>query len=68
MGPRATGKTTTASRHSATTIRLDRPAEAEERLREQFTSLDTLLTQLNTTSEYLAQQLQALPGTTSNAA
>ena len=27
-GPRATGKTTTASRHAATTIRLDRPGEA----------------------------------------
>src|SRR3954468_10927758 len=28
VGPRATGKTTTASRHAATTIRLDRPGEA----------------------------------------
>ncbi|HZK51877.1 MAG TPA: DUF4143 domain-containing protein [Actinomycetota bacterium] len=28
VGPRATGKTTTASRHAATTVRLDRPAEA----------------------------------------
>ena len=28
VGPRATGKTTTATRHAATTIRLDRPAEA----------------------------------------
>jgi uncharacterized protein len=28
VGPRATGKTTTASRHSATVVRLDRPAEA----------------------------------------
>ncbi len=28
VGPRASGKTTTASRHSATTVRLDRPAEA----------------------------------------
>jgi len=28
VGPRATGKTTTASRHAATIIRLDRPAEA----------------------------------------
>lgn len=27
-GPRATGKTTTASRHAATMVRLDRPAEA----------------------------------------
>jgi hypothetical protein len=28
VGPRATGKTTTASNHSATVVRLDRPAEA----------------------------------------
>lgn len=28
VGPRATGKTTTAARHSATVVRLDRPAEA----------------------------------------
>ncbi len=28
VGPRATGKTTTATRHAATTIRLDRPGEA----------------------------------------
>jgi hypothetical protein len=28
VGPRATGKTTTASRHAATLVRLDRPAEA----------------------------------------
>jgi len=28
VGPRATGKTTTASRHAATTIQLDRPGEA----------------------------------------
>lgn len=28
VGPRATGKTTTATRHAATSIRLDRPAEA----------------------------------------
>ena len=28
VGPRATGKTTTASRYAATTIRLDRPSEA----------------------------------------
>jgi uncharacterized protein len=28
VGPRATGKTTTASRHARTTIRLDRPGEA----------------------------------------
>jgi uncharacterized protein len=28
VGPRATGKTTTASRHAATMVRLDRPAEA----------------------------------------
>lgn len=28
VGPRAAGKTTTASRHAATTVRLDRPAEA----------------------------------------
>lgn len=28
VGPRATGKTTTAARYAATTVRLDRPAEA----------------------------------------
>lgn len=28
VGPRATGKTTTAARHAATIVRLDRPAEA----------------------------------------
>lgn len=28
VGPRATGKTTTAARHSSTVVRLDRPAEA----------------------------------------
>jgi len=28
VGPRATGKTTTASRHAATVVRLDRPGEA----------------------------------------
>lgn len=28
VGPRATGKTTTALRHAATVVRLDRPAEA----------------------------------------
>ncbi len=28
VGPRATGKTTTASRHASTIVRLDRPAEA----------------------------------------
>lgn len=28
VGPRACGKTTTASRHAATIVRLDRPAEA----------------------------------------
>lgn len=28
VGPRATGKTTTATRHAATAVRLDRPAEA----------------------------------------
>ena len=29
VGPRATGKTTTALRHAKTVVRLDRPAEAE---------------------------------------
>jgi len=29
VGPRATGKTTTAMRHATTVVRLDRPAEAE---------------------------------------
>jgi flagellar hook-associated protein 2 len=41
---------------------LDRRATAlEDRFRKQFTALDTLLSQLQSTSNYLAQQLAALP-------
>lgn len=36
--------------------------KTEERLREQFTSLDTLLAQLSVTSDFLTQQLGALSG------
>ena len=43
-----------------------RLARTEQRLRTQFTALDTLLAQLTVTSDYLAQQLLALPGTARN--
>lgn len=44
---------------------LDRRLEAvEERLRAQFNALDTLVSQLNSTSAFLAQQLVNLPGAT----
>ncbi len=43
--------------------RLDRRMEGlEARYRAQFTALDTLLSQLQTTSEFLTQQLASLPG------
>ncbi|GAB5453017.1 MAG: hypothetical protein Hals2KO_33450 [Halioglobus sp.] len=43
--------------------RLDRRMEGlEARYRAQFTALDTLLSQLQTTSDFLAQQLSNLPG------
>ena len=38
----------------------------EARIRRQFTSLDTLLSELNNTSSFLAQQLDSLPGSRSN--
>lgn len=41
-----------------------RMAIIEQRYTTQFTALDTLLGQLQSTSTYLAQQLAALPGTT----
>ncbi|MGQ0528869.1 MAG: flagellar filament capping protein FliD [Panacagrimonas sp.] len=47
--------------------RLDlRMAAVERRYRQQFTALDTLLGQLQTTSSYLTQQLSNLPGSNSN--
>ena len=47
--------------------RLDlRMAAVERRYRQQFTALDTLLGQLQTTSSYLTQQLSNLPGSGSN--
>src|SRR5690606_19940152 len=39
-----------------------RLARLEERLFRQFNALDSLLAQLNSTSNYLAQQLDGLPG------
>lgn len=41
---------------------LDRLAVTEERYRRQFSSLDVLIAQLNSTSDYLQQQLDSLPG------
>jgi len=38
----------------------------EARLRAQFTALDTLMASLNTTSTYLTQQLDSLPGSSSS--
>lgn len=43
-----------------------RMALVEARYRKQFTALDTLLGQLQTTSNYLTQQLASLPGSGSN--
>lgn len=46
---------------------LERRMESfEARIRRQFTSLDTLLSELNNTSNFLAQQLENLPGPGSN--
>jgi flagellar hook-associated protein 2 len=42
-----------------------RLSQIEARYRRQFTALDTLVTQMNKTSQYLTQQLANLP-TTSN--
>lgn len=44
-------------------FRLDK---TEQRLREQFTALDTLLARLTVTSDYLAQQLLTLSGNSNN--
>ncbi|MCW8934613.1 MAG: flagellar filament capping protein FliD [Gammaproteobacteria bacterium] len=38
----------------------------EERYRKQFTALDILISQMNATSDFLQQQLDALPGSTFN--
>ncbi|MBX3679228.1 MAG: flagellar filament capping protein FliD [Rhodocyclaceae bacterium] len=43
-----------------------RLAQIEERYRAQFTALDTLLSSLTQTSNYLTQQLANLPGSSSN--
>jgi len=45
---------------------LERVAEIEARFRRQFSSLDVLINQLNSTSTFLQQQLDALPGVTFN--
>lgn len=44
------------------TVLETRMTTIEARLRKQFSSLDTLLANLNKTSSYLAQQLSSLPG------
>ena len=43
---------------------LKRVAEIEERYRRQFSALDVLIAQLNSTSDFLQQQLDSLPGVT----
>ena len=50
-------------RRDALTQRL---AALQTRYTQQFNALDTLLAQLQSTSNYLTQQLSRLPGTTSN--
>ena len=40
----------------------ERMIAVEQRLREQFTALDSLVGQLNNTSAFLGQQLASLPG------
>lgn len=48
-------------------LELDRRMEALEiRYRAQFTALDSLLSQMRTTSDFLTQQLESLPGVRSN--
>ncbi|MDX1496197.1 MAG: flagellar filament capping protein FliD [Salinisphaeraceae bacterium] len=42
----------------------DRAASLEERYRRQFTALDTLIAQMNSTSEFLTNQLSQLPNLT----
>jgi flagellar hook-associated protein 2 len=43
-----------------------RLSQIEARYRRQFTALDTLVTQMNKTSQYLTQQLANLPTTSSS--
>lgn len=50
-----------ATRREALDVRM---AAVERRYRAQFTALDTLLGQMQTTSAYLTQQLENLPGST----
>src|SRR3990172_7209082 len=57
VGPRATGKTTTASRHAATTIRLDRPGEAAAFQADPDSALRGL------DEPVLLDEWQAVPGT-----
>jgi len=45
---------------------LARVADVEERYRREFSALDVLIAQLNTTSDFLQQQLDSLPGVTFN--
>ncbi|KVW96071.1 flagellar filament capping protein FliD [Thiobacillus denitrificans] len=43
-----------------------RLAQIEKRYRAQFSALDTMLSSMNTTSSFLAQQLASLPGSSQN--
>ncbi|MDP1646496.1 MAG: flagellar filament capping protein FliD [Thiobacillus sp.] len=43
-----------------------RLAQVEKRYRAQFSALDTMLSSMNTTSSFLAQQLASLPGSSQN--
>jgi len=55
--------------NSITQERLDlfeRVAKIEDRFRRQFSTLDVLISQINATSTFLQQQLDALPGVTFN--
>ncbi len=48
------------------TTLLKRVADIEARYRKQFSSLDVLISQMNSTSNFLQQQLDSLPGVTRN--
>jgi len=45
---------------------IDRVTKIEDRYRRQFSTLDVLISQINATSNFLQQQLDALPGVTFN--
>ena len=48
------------------TTLLKRVADIEARYRKQFSSLDVLISQMNSTSDFLQQQLDSLPGVSRN--